>query len=65
VALPVVVPFTPAYFLPKAEERPGIGIGGGGGGGLTPNPIRGISIAFGSSANAEAPLWQNLRELGE
>lgn len=32
--------------------------------GLQPNPIRGISIAFGSAANAEAPLWQNILTLG-
>lgn len=41
------------------------GSGGGGGGGLTPNPIRaGVNIAFGSSINDEAPLWQLLEELG-
>lgn len=43
----------------------GGGSGGGGGGGLTPNPIRaGLNVAFGSPHNAEAPLWQNVNDLG-
>ena len=40
------------------------GIPSGGGGGLTPNAIKGVSIAFGSKWNADAPLWQCLDDLG-
>lgn len=60
----------PIFALQPAGWNPGLipvddEQGGRGGGGLTPNPIRGISIAFGSAHNAEAPLWQNILELGE
>ena len=49
--------------LPNRVEAGGSG--GGGGGGLTPSPIRaGVNIAFGSTVNSEAPLWQLLNELG-
>lgn len=39
---------------------------GGAGGvlGLQPNPIRNISIAFGSAWNAEAPLWMDITRMG-
>lgn len=37
---------------------------GSGMGGLRPNPISGISIAFGSAHNADAPLWQDLLKIG-
>lgn len=67
--MPAPVPFigfdppaTPARLAVMPEQG---GSGGGGGGGLTPKQIRGVSIAFGSVHNSEAPLWQNLRELGE
>lgn len=47
--------------IPAAVEEGGAGRSGGG---LTPNPITGISVAFGSAHNAEAPLWQDITRLG-
>lgn len=54
-------PKTPATRAVRVEQRD---TGSRGGGGLTPNQIRGISIAFGSPWNAEAPLWQDITRIG-
>lgn len=66
--MPAPIPFlgfsppTDPGRLPVLVEQGGSG--GGGGGGLTPNQIRGISIAFGSTPSTEQPLWQNILEMG-
>jgi len=59
-------PTDPGRLPSRAFTATGGGAGSGGGtGGLTPNPIRaGVNIAFGSSINDDAPLWQLLEDLG-
>ena len=64
--LPVLFPGHDPTATPGTARIATFGQGvSGGSGGEQPNPIRaGVNIAFGSPANAEAPLWQLLNELG-
>jgi len=64
VPLPTLHPGHDPTTTPALWNLSGKGVSGGVSS-LTPNPIRaGVNIAFGSSANAEVPLWQLLNELG-
>ena len=64
--LPALHPGHDPTTTPATANRTTLGDGKGGRvEGLVPHAIRaGVNIAFGSPANSDAPLWQNLNELG-